>query len=89
MANVSYLADKARDATMWTPRDALADGLKAIDEKEPNRVISRATKLLVIALDDTDGMYDVGFIQAGMSATQMIALLEILKLQLYHDEMGG
>ena len=45
-------------------------------------------KLIVIGLDDNDDKYTWSFNQAGMSASEMVALLEIVKKQLIDQYMG-
>ena len=39
-------------------------------------------KLIVVALDETDGIYDVSWNQAGMSLSEIVGLLEVLKTNL-------
>jgi len=80
--NTRSMAEHTRDASRWSPDQALED---AFEEIRSGR--RQANKVLVLFLDDSDGRYDVGFTQAGLSMSQAIALMEVAK-PLFLDEMG-
>jgi hypothetical protein len=42
-------------------------------------------KLLILALDDTDGMYNISFVQAGMKFSECIVLCEAAKQTFLRD----
>ena len=70
------MADKTKDATKWTPIQALNYAVKDIGD---NGSLEKGKKILIISLDDTDENYDVGFTQAGMTMGECIALCEVAK----------
>jgi len=76
------ISEKAQNSCAWSPSDALEDALKDISEK--NRDPSDS---LVILLDRRDGKYKINWYIAGMSISEVIALLEISK-QEFFKEMG-
>ena len=75
---VVRLFDKTRSACHWGVKDVLQSAMDNLtgDEK----------KVIVVTLDDHEG-YRVSFTQAGMTASQMIQLLEIAKMNIYNDFM--
>lgn len=75
--NVINLAIEKNDATMWAPKDALWLAIKDIENNQP--VFGKAKKVLIIALDDTEGNYETRFIQAGMKSSECLALCEVMK----------
>ncbi len=82
MSNVVNLADRLNDGRMASPEQAAADFLARIEAKE---IVP--TKILCLALNTEDGQYHVSFSQAGMSCSEMIALLEVAK-SIFLKEMG-
>ena len=60
----------------------LADALSSVREKRRT-----PTKAIVLFLDDTQGKYDVGFCQSGLSLSQAVSLIEAAKATLLR-EMG-
>ena len=82
--DVISMANKLRDATLQTPEQALEDALKDIGELG---AFKDGKKILIIGLDETDGKYDVSFIQAGMKMSECLALVEVAKI-IFLKEMG-
>jgi hypothetical protein len=82
MSNITYLADKLDNALLDTPLHALELVKERIETGQQS-----PTKLIVISLDDSDGLYDVKWQQAGMTMSQLLALLEIVK-SIAINEMG-
>lgn len=78
---VTYISKAAKDGTRWTVEQMLEDALSQVKE---HRITP--SKALVVFLDDED-KYDVAFMQSGMSMSQSIALIEILK-SVFLSEMG-
>lgn len=74
--NVVNIGFDALDAKQITPEMVLRESLKELGE---SRAFKQADKLIVIALDDTDGEYTVSWNQANMSTSQILALLEVTK----------
>ncbi len=66
------------------PLDALEDAIASVGK---NGALERGKKVLILALDETDGEYDVSFFQAGMHMSDMIALCDIAKSE-FKREMG-
>ena len=83
MSNVRSINANKNDATIMTPTDPLYEALSDISKGE-----FAPTKLVVVMLDDRDGQYETRFIQAGMNMSQMVALFEIMKQTIIHDQMG-
>lgn len=80
---VTKLGSYANDGTMFSPLDTLEECRKDIKAQmvDPN-------KLLIISLDDRNGAYSTAFWQAGMSYSQMVALLEVMKHVIITEQMG-
>lgn len=55
------------------------------DLREGNRT---ACKAVVLFLNDEDDDYTIGFANSGMSSSEIIALIEVNKLQLYQTMFG-
>lgn len=67
------LAEKAGDNSLWTPLDCLEDAANDL------RSGKKATSVLVITLDASDGGYDVRCQMANLKASECLALLEVAK----------
>ena len=79
--NIVRLIDKTGSAKSWGPQD-VADALQAdIDSGKVGK------KLLVLHVDQSDGRFNTNFLQCGMSASEMIMLLEIAKQDIYKNQM--
>lgn len=74
MDKVISLAERKEDGTLWSPIDALQDAITKYEDPEYS-----GNKVLILHLNDEDGSYNVGFTQAGMSASEMIGVLELAK----------
>jgi hypothetical protein len=72
MSHIIQLALEKKDATMWSPKDALENALEQYENGDYNKVI-------IIRVNDKDGAYDVGFTQAAMKCSEMISACEIIK----------
>ena len=80
MSNVISMADFANNATYVSPEQALESAMERVKE-------AKTPKVLILLLDDATGDYNVGFRQAGMKCSEMVALLEVFK-QTMLQEMG-
>jgi len=80
--NVIKLAETTGDAKMWTPEQMLEYSLSEVRSGGGREDVNKA---LVLFLTTTDGVYDVGCTQAGMSCSEMLALLEVAKAVLLKD----
>ena len=78
MNNVILLADKAEDNRFSSPELVLR---AAADEIASGK--TKATRALVILLDDNDEKYDVSFRMANIYSSQIIALADYAKLRAY------
>jgi len=85
MTEVTYMADKKDDARMLAPEQLLQRVL--VDEVGKVGAFKEGKKVLVIALDDIDGRYDVSFRQCGMAMSECIALARVAET-LFLQEMG-
>lgn len=76
---IAFMADLRNDAGLTTPELVLRDSLQEFDAGQR---WDGWPKVLVIALDDRDGHYKIGFTQARMRASEMVALVEVLKVKM-------
>ncbi len=82
MSKISYISDKKCDGNLWSVKDMLRDAVN-----DPLIIDGTFNKALIIKLDDKNDAYTVGFSQAGMSMSQCLALVEVVKTVLL-EEMG-
>jgi hypothetical protein len=80
--DIINLANKTNDGTKQSPEQALST---ALDDLGKYGAFEKGKKLLILALDDTDG-YSVSFIQAGMKMSECLTLCEVAKT-LFLSEM--
>lgn len=85
MTKVTTLGAKAGDAKMYTPEQTLTEVLNERIGKDG--AFKNAKKLLVLALDDTDGDYAISWQQAGMRMSECALLCEISK-DMFKHKMG-
>lgn len=78
------LANKANNSIMQSPLQALEDAISSIGKEA---AFKDGKKLLIIALDDTDGQYKTNWIQAGMKMSECLTLCEVAKIS-FLDEMN-
>lgn len=76
MKEVSKLSDKTNNGFMSTVKDALKDATEAAGK---DGAFENGTKVLILALDDTEGEYSISFIQGGMKMSECISLCETAK----------
>jgi hypothetical protein len=79
--NVIRLIDKTGSAKSWGPQD-VCDVLQ--DDIKSGKV---GKKVLILHVDQSDGRFNTSFLQCGMSASEMIMLLEIAKQDIYKNQM--
>ena len=72
------------NGTLRTPKSALED---AIGDVGNEGALQSGKKAIIIALDDTEGEYDISWYQAGMKMSEMLSLLEVAKQRVL-EEMG-
>ena len=72
---IEYIGNHLNDATRFTPEQCLQN---AIDDLGKRGAFKNGTKIMVICLDDNNG-YSFSFNQAGMKASEMLALLTVAK----------
>lgn len=83
--NVRFLSIESGDGSRVKPRELLTDTLREVNSTAP---ISLCGKMVVIALDDSDDLYNVYRRAADLSCSELLALLEFVK----HDvlrQMNG
>jgi hypothetical protein len=73
---VISMAEATNDGTKRSPEDCLKDCLNDVGVAG---ALENGKKVLVLALDESDGNYGVSWYQAGMTCSQMIALCEVAK----------
>ena len=79
--SVVRLIDRTGSAKSWGPQDVCDALQKDIDEGKVG------IKLLVLHVDQSNGQFNTSFLQCGMSASEMIMLLEIAKQDIYKNQM--
>ena len=84
MSNIIGLGAHTNDSTFVSPEMALNDALGDIGKRG---AFEKGKKLLILALDDTDGCYSISFTQAGMKSSEMVALCEIAKT-IFLEQLG-
>ena len=67
---VALAEAKGGTGAMWTPQQVLE---RAIAEVDPQKSV------LVVVLDETDGRFDVSWLQSGLTAPQIIALAKVME----------
>ena len=80
--SITKLEDKSV-TTVFTVTEALQDVLQDISDGEIT-----ATKCLVLLLDDRSGEYLTSWVNAGMKASEIVALCEFIKFRFLGKEMG-
>lgn len=84
MSNVISLVKKTESSKHWGPRDVLNEALKEIEEGK----IGPNDRLIIVAVGPSgSGEFNTHFLQCGMSASEMITLLEIAKMDVYRNLM--
>ena len=74
---VISMAEKMDDALLWSPKQALEDALSDVGVR--GGAFKDCKKILILALDETDGQYHINYIQAGMKSSECMALCEASK----------
>ena len=68
------LVEKEHDGNKWSITEMLEEAIREIQAKEIT-----PTKGIFIFLDDTGDKYDVSFRQAKCKASEMVAMIELIK----------
>jgi hypothetical protein len=79
--SVVRLIDRTGSAKSWGPQDVCDALQKDIDEGKVKN------KVLILHVDQDNGRFNTSFLQCGMSASEMIMLLEIAKQDIYRNQM--
>jgi len=74
--NVISMANKKRDSSLWTPKQALEDALNDLENDEGYKDVN---KILIVFLTKSDESYKTSWTQAGMSMSECVALCEVAK----------
>lgn len=80
MDKLISLARKTGIARFWTPTDMMNKEIVNLESGERN-----ANKAIIVFLDDADGNYDIGFGNAGMENSEILAVLEVAKTMILKD----
>jgi hypothetical protein len=75
--SVIRLIDKTGSAKSWGPQDVVDALQKDIDEGKVGN------KLIVVHLDSSNEQFKTTFLQCGMTASEIVGLLEITKMDVY------
>lgn len=84
MGNIFKLIDKTANAKQWGPSDVVEALQSDIND---GKVPQGARMLVVYTGPQSSGRFDTSFLQCGMSASEMIMLLEIAKQDIYKNQM--
>jgi len=84
MKNCIYLGEHADDATKLPPEWAIKEAQK---DMAGGKGAFAGKKLLIIALNTEDDLYDVSYIEAGMTHSECVALMEVVK-RIFIRDMG-
>jgi hypothetical protein len=76
------MADACHNGQVRSPEAALRD---AINDVGKEGALEHGKKVLILALDETDGNYGVTFYQAGMKMSECLALCEVAKILFLQD----
>lgn len=68
-------AERAGDNSLLSPVECLQDAVADLESGE-----RKANKALILLLDDEDGAYNFGFRASNLRSSEMIALLEKVKM---------
>lgn len=82
--NVISLAGVTKDAKFDSPDQVLRDAIK---EREQEGSFMNGRKLLILALNDDNDMYDISYMQSGMRMSECVTLCEIAKT-IFKREIG-
>lgn len=82
MSDVTPLSSRSRNSMHWDVPVMLRQLASEIEDGAVE-----AGKAVVLTLDTTDGEYNVGFANAQMSSSEMLALLEVAKTVIL-NQMG-
>jgi len=85
MGKIINLATKLNDGILQSPMMCMEDCLE--NDIGKRNAFKNGKKLLILCLDDTDGGYDISWCQAGMKASEMLALSQVFNKQIM--EMMG
>lgn len=81
---VVSMAEVTGNGMQQSPEQALQDALDYVGERG---AFKSGKKLLVLALDDNEGIYHVNYIQAGMRMSECLALCRVAET-LFLSEMN-
>lgn len=79
MSTVKRLSEFTNSASFVSPVQACEDAIKELTETNRGAFNTGCKKLLILALDETDGQFKVSFIQAGMKMSECVAVCDIAK----------
>ncbi len=83
--NVINITNKINDATFHTPEMCVKECLK--NDIGKRGAFKEGKKLFIVCLDDNDEKYNISWNQAGMSMSEILALLDITRTFI-KKEMG-
>lgn len=87
-SNILSIVPKLEEKKGFTVKEALEEALKDVENHDvEGNAFNRATKILIVALDDSDNIYNTGFIQSGLRMSECISLVEVLKVR-FMQHMG-
>ncbi len=80
------MADTTNSSKHDSPEQMLERALARVGKQGP---LENGKKALLLVLDDTDGCYDVAWMNAGMSYSQCVALMEYVKFTMLYEMSTG
>ena len=83
MNNIKSMANASGDSRHTDAKETMRATLSEFEDGE----LKNHKKVLILALNEDNGSYDVAFRQAGMNMSECISLCEVIK-PLFLEEMG-
>ncbi|MCP4374045.1 MAG: hypothetical protein GY797_38960 [Deltaproteobacteria bacterium] len=77
MAKVESIGHLKDDALLVTPEQCIKSVLE--DDLGKRGAFKNGKKVIVIALDDTDGDYNISFSQGGFRMSELLSLMDVFK----------
>jgi hypothetical protein len=81
MINVVDMSKATGDGRVRSPEQMLEEALSYIRDPDDTSSFSKAKKMMIISLDDSDECYQVNWLQAGMKMSECVSLCEVAKVQ--------
>ena len=82
MSKITKLSEVSDDSRFRTTTDALKDALLCVEEKDG---AFAGDKILILALDTSDGQYHISYQRSNLSSSESIALARVAEARFLED----